>query len=120
MISNEFDFYCLQKDIRDQDKEEFKKSKIIHVGNNDFLNIGAIIKNLDLVISSDTSIAHLAGSLNFPTWLLLTYSPDWRWMMERNDTPWYPSMKLFRQKTVNDWDTVIIEVINQLKLLNKK
>ncbi len=70
----------------------------------------AIMENLDLVITSDTSVAHLAGALGKPTWVVLQFVPDWRWMLERLDNPWYPNMRLFRQKTRGDWDDVLVRV----------
>ena len=70
----------------------------------------SIMAELDLVITVDTAAAHLAGALGRPTWLLLPYAPDWRWMLGRNDTPWYPGMRLFRQPAPNDWDSVFAEV----------
>ena len=63
-----------------------------------FMDTAAIMKNLDLMITVDTSVAHLAGGLGIPVWLLLPYSADWRWMLDRDDSPWYPTMQLFRQK----------------------
>jgi hypothetical protein len=62
----------------------------------------------------DTATAHLTGAMEKPVWTLLPFVPDWRWLMEREDTPWYPSMRLFRQKTIGDWDTVIWEVKENL------
>jgi tetratricopeptide (TPR) repeat protein len=67
------------------------------------LDTAAIMEHLDLVITSDTSVAHLAGALGKPTWVLLQFLPDWRWLLEREDSPWYPTMRLFRQKTRGDW-----------------
>ena len=73
----------------------------------DFSDTAHLIRQLDLVICVDTAVAHLAGALNRPTWLLLPYNADFRWLRERNDSPWYPSMRLFRQTARNDWSSVI-------------
>jgi ADP-heptose:LPS heptosyltransferase len=73
----------------------------------DFADTAAVISLLDLVISVDTSVAHLAGTLGKPVWILLPFAPDFRWMLERDDSPWYPSAQLFRQPGPGDWDTVI-------------
>ncbi len=73
------------------------------------------IRLLDLVITVDTMTAHLAGALGVPVWLLLDSDPDWRWMMDRDDSPWYPSMRLFRQRTPGDWAGVIDDVRNALE-----
>jgi ADP-heptose:LPS heptosyltransferase len=67
-------------------------------------------RGLDLVITSDTSIAHLAGALGVPTWLALSAAPDWRWLLHRDDSPWYPTMRLFRQKRLGDWSSVFVEM----------
>jgi hypothetical protein len=80
----------------------------------DFAETAAIISALDLVITIDTAVAHLAGSLDKPVWLLLPYAPDWRWMLDREDTPWYPTMKLFRQKRHGEWGDVIERVTSEL------
>jgi tetratricopeptide (TPR) repeat protein len=82
-----------------------------------YMDTAALIKNLDLVITVDTSVAHLAGALGKPVWVLLPQVADWRWMLNRSDTPWYPTMKLFRQYRSGDWDSVIATVINELKPL---
>ena len=70
--------------------------------------------SLDLIVTSDTSIAHLAGALGRETWVLLPYAPDWRWMLRRRDSPWYPTMRLFRQPREGDWDSVFAEVLTGL------
>jgi tetratricopeptide (TPR) repeat protein len=73
----------------------------------DFADTAALIANLDLIIAADTAVAHLAAALGKPVWVLLPYAPDWRWQLEREDSPWYPTMRLFRQKTWGDWPEVI-------------
>jgi hypothetical protein len=75
-------------------------------GDNNFLDTAAVMKNVDLVITSDTSLTHLAGALGVRTWLPLKYVPDWRWMLEGSDSPWYPNHRLFRQTARNDWVSV--------------
>jgi len=82
--------------------------------NGAFMDSAAIIKNLDLVITVDTCIAHLAGALNKPVWMFLPYSPDCRWYLKRTDTPWYPTMKLYRQSKPNDWKNAIKKVASDL------
>ena len=81
----------------------------------DFADTAAIISNLDLIISVDTSVAHLAGALGKETWILLPFSPDWRWLTKRDDSPWYPVMRLFRQASSGDWDDVFKTVTAALK-----
>lgn len=81
----------------------------------DFSDTAAIIENLDLVISVDTSVAHLAGALAKPTWTLLAFPPDWRWLTHRADSPWYPTMRLFRQPRPGAWPEVFREVATALR-----
>ncbi len=80
----------------------------------DFAQIAALVASLDLVISVDTAAAHLAGALGAPVWTLLPFAPDWRWLLEREDTPWYPTMRLFRQPRVGDWPAVVSRVAQAL------
>jgi ADP-heptose:LPS heptosyltransferase len=75
----------------------------------------AIMQHLDLVITPDTTIAHLAGALGRPVWVLLPVGSDWRWLAGRTDSPWYPTMRLFQQKTFGDWAGVIEEVAEALR-----
>lgn len=84
-------------------------------GDQAFLDTAAVMKICDLVITSDTAIAHLAGALALPTWVALKYVPDWRWLLDRHDSIWYPTMKLFRQKALNDWNGVFVEMESALK-----
>jgi hypothetical protein len=76
----------------------------------DYSDTAALVGQLDLVISVDTSVAHLAGALGCRVWLLLPYAPDWRWLLGRADSPWYPTMRLFRQPQPGDWAAVVREV----------
>jgi ADP-heptose:LPS heptosyltransferase len=83
----------------------------------DFAETAAAIMALDLVISVDTSVAHLAGALGKPVWLLLPYAPDWRWLEARSDSPWYPTARLFRQTSSRRWESVVAEVAQALRAL---
>lgn len=80
----------------------------------DFASTAALIEQLDLVITIDTAVAHLAGALGKPTWLLLSAAPDWRWMLGRDDSPWYPSMRLFRQAKLGDWSEPLAKLSEEL------
>jgi tetratricopeptide (TPR) repeat protein len=82
-----------------------------------FLDSAAVIHNLDLVIACDTAIAHLAGALGKPVWLALPYAADWRWLMNRSDTPWYPTMRLFRQTKPREWESVFSRMATELASL---
>ena len=79
-----------------------------------FLDVAAVMHCVELVITCDTSIAHLAGALARPTWVALKYVPDWRWMLDREDCPWYPTMRLFRQAQPGDWDSVFARMCREL------
>lgn len=79
-----------------------------------FVETAAKFANVDLILTVDTSIAHLAGALNKPVWLLLAYDPDWRWMLKSTDSPWYPSMRIYRQPCIQDWASVIRQVKDDL------
>jgi tetratricopeptide (TPR) repeat protein len=80
----------------------------------DFAETAALVENLDLVITVDTAVAHLAGAMGKPVWLLLPFAPDWRWMLRREDSPWYPTARLFRQTTAGDWTEPVGRVIEAL------
>jgi ADP-heptose:LPS heptosyltransferase len=81
----------------------------------DFADLAAAIAGMDLVITVDHVIAHLAGALGKPTWILLPFAPDWRWMLDREDTPWYPTAQLFRQQHPGDWHGVFKRVAWSLR-----
>jgi hypothetical protein len=80
----------------------------------DFADTAALLANLDLVISSDTSVLHLAGAMGKPVWALLAYIADWRWMLHRSDSPWYPTARLFRQAKPGDWPGVVAQMADAL------
>jgi ADP-heptose:LPS heptosyltransferase len=80
----------------------------------DFADTAALLTQLDLVITVDTAAAHLAGALGVPVWLLLPFAPDFRWMLDRTDSPWYPAMRLFRQPAPDDWATPIAQATARL------
>jgi tetratricopeptide (TPR) repeat protein len=112
--------YGLQKGPGARQMDEF--AEMISVTNisenfNDFTDTAAAIDNLDLVISVDTSVLHLSGAMGQSTWALLPFAPEWRWMLNRPDSPWYPTMKLFRQSNWNDWDSVFRSVTEELKMM---
>jgi ADP-heptose:LPS heptosyltransferase len=81
----------------------------------DFADTAALISQVDLVISVDTSVAHLAGALGKPLWILLPFAPDFRWMLGRADSPWYPTARLFRQQKLGDWDQVLDSLRQSLR-----
>jgi hypothetical protein len=83
----------------------------------DFEETAALIANLDLVISVDTAVAHLAGAMGKPTWVMLPFVSDWRWMRDREDSPWYPTMRLLRQSVARDWTEVLRRVSDELRSL---
>jgi len=85
----------------------------------DFHETAAVMSSMDLIITIDTSTAHLAGGLGRPTWTLLPFSPDWRWQLDREDSPWYPTMRLFRQSKEDDWTDVIARVADELSAFGK-
>lgn len=115
---HEITFYNLQKGAAAQQvKNPPEGMKLVDYMDeiNDFSDTAALIENLDLVISVDTAIAHLTGALGKPVWTLLPFVPDWRWMLNREDSPWYPTMRLFRQASTGDWESVIDHVKESLQ-----
>ena len=114
-------FYSLQQTVPAQD-EPFLRSQsgVIHSGLTlaNFLDTASVIAQLDLVIAVDTSVAHLAGALGKPVWTLLPHSPDWRWFLNRTDSPWYPTMQLYRQTERNRWVMPVMCVAEALRRLS--
>ncbi|RQR52841.1 glycosyltransferase [Burkholderia sp. Bp9140] len=109
-------FVSLQPQIRARDADAFAASGVLSFADalTDFAETAALADTLDLVISVDTSIAHLAGALGRPLWVLLPRVPDWRWLLERDDCPWYPSATLFRQARPGDWPAVVARLADAL------
>ena len=114
IFSLDINFYCLQKEIWERDLIQFEKTNITNLGDYSLGDMVAIIQKLDLVISSDTSILHLAASLNKETWGLLNLYPDWRWGAINKIHP-YKSLKLFQQKAFNKWEDVELEIYKNLE-----
>jgi hypothetical protein len=119
-------FYSLQKDIPNTEQNLFytQQKRIIDLsggthpaGNriNDFSDTAKLIDQMDLIITVDTAVAHLAGALGKPVWVMLPFAPDWRWLLAREDSPWYPTMRLFRQQQIGDWEGLIQSVTNALR-----
>jgi tetratricopeptide (TPR) repeat protein len=110
----------LQKEIPDQDRRVLESMpKIASLGENlsDFADTAALIENLDVVIGVDSAVAHLAGAQGKPVWIMLRHSGEWRWLLERSDSPWYPTARLFRQKNPGDWAGVVSDITQQLQAL---
>ena len=117
LLDAEATFVSLQKDIRPEDVMVLKeRSDIPNLGDSleSFSDAAALVSNLDLVISVDTSVAHLAGALARPVFVLLPFVPDSRWLLDRDDSPWYPTARLFRQPKVGDWQSVVRRVANEI------
>ncbi len=112
----------LQKGKGSEQLRQWKESQIIYclpeevdTSSGAFMDTAAILHNLDWVVTSDTSVAHLAGALGVKTCLVLGFTPDWRWLQYRSDSPWYPTLRLFRQSTIGEWDSVLQEVTQFLQ-----
>jgi ADP-heptose:LPS heptosyltransferase len=112
-------FYSLQFELRDDARSSLAAAGLIDVSAHvaDFADTAALMAGLDLIISVDTAPAHLAGALGRPVWILLPLIPDWRWGLHGEETPWYPTMRLFRQPARGDWDSVIRRLADELQRL---
>lgn len=120
LLDCDVQFVSLQKGIRDQDRAFLReRSDIVDLAEQltDFSETAALVSCLELVISVDTSVVHLAGALGTPVWTMLPFNPDWRWLLNRDDSPWYSSMRLFRQPKRGDWGSVVDNVRSELETL---
>jgi tetratricopeptide (TPR) repeat protein len=121
ILVDSVNWVSLQKDITDAEGLILRAAKVQDYSTEfkDFSDTAALIASIDLVVSVDTSVAHLAGAVGKPIWLLLPYVPDFRWLWDRADSPWYPTMKIFRQAGPNDWDAALSRVFAELGLVTR-
>jgi hypothetical protein len=116
-------YVSLQSEIRDSDRQALDDcDRLVHFGSEltDFSDTAALCAQMDLVVCVDTSVAHLSGALGKPTFLLLPYNPDWRWLLNRTDSPWYPTMQLYRQAQLGSWQSALEKVIADLLGLEQR
>jgi len=115
--------FSLQSELRDTDKEALDGlPNLVDLGGElrDFTDTAAVISLLDIIVSVDTAVAHLAGALGKPAVILLPFAADFRWMRQRDDTPWYPSAKLIRQQAFGDWDSAIARLGAELRAVARR
>ena len=120
LLDTDATFVSLQKDVRSDDAATLRGApRLLDLGPSlkNLSDTAALIGALDLVISADTSVAHLAGALGVPVWILLPFVPDWRWLLDRDDSPWYPTLRLFRQPQPRDWTSVMSHLGDALQAL---
>jgi tetratricopeptide (TPR) repeat protein len=123
LLDADADFFALQRDVRDGDRATLAQLdqrgvlRDVSARLTTFAETAALIARLDLVISVDTAVAHLAGALGNPVWIALPFMPDWRWQLDRSDSPWYPQARLFRQTTRDDWTAVVAELRAEIDAL---
>ena len=120
LLNNAAHFFSLQKEVRTDDATILAGfTNIQHFGDQlqDFADTACLCELMDVIISVDTSVAHLAAAIGKPTWILLPYNPEWRWLLDRDDSPWYPTVRLFRQNQHSDWQDVIDQLQLELRYL---
>jgi ADP-heptose:LPS heptosyltransferase len=113
-------FVSLQQDLGAAEAASLEgHAEVIPLGGElrDFADTAAVVSLLDVVVSADTAMVHLAGALGRPVWALLPFSPDFRWLLDRQDSPWYPTARLFRQPRFGDWESVLARVKEELEAL---
>ena len=121
-IANKANLFLVQKDLREKDRDFLNQHpdiKFLGEEIKSFNDSASITQAMDLVITVDTSLAHLSGALGKPTIIMLPWSPEWRWLLDRQDSPWYPTAKIFRQPNRDNWEAVIEEIILYLDLNHK-
>ena len=119
-LFKDIQFLGLQKGNAAGQIDGFQEANVCNLGPDleTFADTAAVLAQLDLLISVDTSVAHLAGAMGMPVWMLLPHVPDWRWGLAGKHTFWYPTMTLFRQPRAKDWGSVVSEVLRALHSLN--
>ena len=113
LCRTDIECHVIQREIRETDREALRDYPALtnhSAALTDFAQTAALVASMDLVIAVDTAVLHLAGAMNVPAWAMLAHSADWRWMRDRDDSPWYPSLRLFRQKQRGDWSPVIEKI----------
>ena len=116
----DLEYLSLQKEVREADRETLERHpQIVQLGEEikDFTDTAALCALVDVLVSADTSVVHLAGAMGRPAWVLLPFNPDWRWLLDRNDSPWYSSARLYRQDSMGDWGGVFERLRADLSLL---
>jgi tetratricopeptide (TPR) repeat protein len=122
LMPDQLQCVCLQKEVSEGDRRIAETEGGMLVFDNeltDFAETAALVSLMDLVVAVDTSVAHLAGAMGKPVWLLLPFDPDWRWLLGRSDSPWYPSARLFRQPATGDWGSVMSMVSEALEIWHR-
>ena len=116
LLTGGFEWISLQQEVREADEKWLRDCAILHVGEQlrNYTDTAALVELMDVVVTVDTSVAHLAGAMGKPVWILLPFDSDWRWLLDRDDSPWYPTARLFRQPVQHDWDSVIATVRTEL------
>lgn len=113
LFTPHIEFHALQPDIRERDQAMLEGKLALHIHTQllrDFSDTAALISQMDLILTVDTAVAHLAGAMGKAVWVMLPYSADFRWLLERDDSPWYPDMRLFRQARPHDWQQTLLDV----------
>jgi len=116
-LPRDLDYVCIQKECRSADHETLQSNRWISRFDDelhDFSDTAALCECMDVIVTVDTSVAHLSGALGRPTWILLPFTPDWRWLRHRTDSPWYPTMKLYRQAVPGVWKDVFVRIAADL------
>jgi hypothetical protein len=116
LFNIDVDWHIVQTEIRNSDEELLSQRPLIDWRNEltSFEETAGLLEQLDLLITVDTSVAHLSAAMGKPTWIMLPFAPDFRWLLDRSDSPWYPSVQLFRQSKPRDWAGVLTDIVATL------